>query len=530
MPMHDLEQNVVTIDKDSAPRIIHFGEDFWLEDLPTGTRVIYPPAPLKGLDNVDAAIRYAVTHPHGMDALHAQLEPGMKVTIAVDDISLPLPPMASPDIRERILTVVLQMLADYAVDDIHIIIANSLHRRMTDDEIKHAVGRRAFRDFAPDRLYNHDAEDPDGIVKIGEDEGGTPIELNRRAVESDLIIYVNINLVPMDGGHKSVGVGLCNYRTLLAHHTPAVQRKTETYMNPERSHMHSVVNRIGKVVNEKLKIFHIETVLNNRMYGPQLDFLAKNEDHFTDLDWLKFDGMRFSLKNLPRKAKRKMMFKIPAAYDVIAVNAGATEPVHERTVAKCFEQYRVPVEGQADILITGIPFVSPYNVNSVLNPLLVQVMALGYFHHMHMGTPVLKEGGTMILCHPCYDSFDPEHHPSYIEFFNRLLPETRDAMELHKKYEHEFATNPSYVDRYRFGNAYHGAHPFYMWYWGEKGRQHCGRVIAAGADNARVPEILGWERAHSLSEAIAMARSSAPENPDITLLHHPPIFMSDVKA
>ena len=35
----------------------------------------------------------------------------------------------------------------------------------------------------------------------------------------------------------------------------------------------------------------------------------------------------------------------------------------------------MPVEGQADILITGIPYISPYNVNSFLNPLLVQVMA-----------------------------------------------------------------------------------------------------------------------------------------------------------
>jgi lactate racemase len=74
------------------------------------------------------------------------------------------------------------------------------------------------------------------------------------------------------------------------------------------------------------------------------------------------------------------------------------------------------------------------------------------------------------------------------------------------------------------------AHPFYMWYWGEHGRQWCGRVIAAGATNSRVPEILGWERAEDLSEAIAMAKSQAPGKPDITLLHHPPIFMSDVEA
>ena len=51
-------------------------------------------------------------------------------------------------------------------------------------------------------------------------------------------------------------------------------------------------------------------------------------------------------------------------------------------------------------------------------------------------------------------------------------------MKLEHKYEREFAKNPSYVHLYRKGNAYHGAHPFYMWYWGENGRQHVGKVIA----------------------------------------------------
>ena len=66
------------------------GEDFILEDLPIGTRVLYPNHPIKGLPNREAAIRYALNHPHGCDPLFAQLEPGMRVTIAVDDISLPL--------------------------------------------------------------------------------------------------------------------------------------------------------------------------------------------------------------------------------------------------------------------------------------------------------------------------------------------------------------------------------------------------------------------------------------------------------
>ena len=76
-----------------------------------------------------------------------------------------------------------------------------------------------------------------------------------------------------------------------------------------------------------------------------------------------------------------------------------------------------------------MPFISPYNVNSILNPLLVQVMALGYFFNMYRNKPLLKKGGVMILTHPCYDEFDHDHHPSYIEFFNRLLPETRDAYD-----------------------------------------------------------------------------------------------------
>ncbi|MEL6548504.1 MAG: lactate racemase domain-containing protein, partial [Myxococcota bacterium] len=132
MPLHDLEQLVVTIDKDSAPRIFHYGEDFLLEDLPPGTRVIYPPPPMKGLENVDAAIRYALNHPLDKPPLHSMLEPGMKVTIAIDDISLPLPQMKTPDVRQRMLENVTQLLKDYGVEDVHIIVALGVHRRMTD--------------------------------------------------------------------------------------------------------------------------------------------------------------------------------------------------------------------------------------------------------------------------------------------------------------------------------------------------------------------------------------------------------------
>jgi len=525
----DSREHIVTIDTDSAPRILFSGENFLVEDLPIGTRVIYPKRPLTGVTNRTAAIRYALNHPENMDPLHAMLEPGMKVTIAIDDISLPLPIMKRPDIRESILNIVCEMLADHGVDDVHIIIATSLHRRCTDREIKRMVGDKVYNAFHPDRLYNHDACDPDGMVVLGKTRHGELVDTNKRAADSDLVIYVNINLVPMDGGHKSVGVGLCGYESLKAHHTPKTIVDSNSFMDPKASALNHSVERIGKVCQEHMKVFHIETVLNNRMFDGPLDFLMKNEDDFTESDRLKFQGIKWTLDKLPFAARREIFMRTPAAYDMVACYAGSTEPTHEKTLEKCYEQYCVEVQGQADILITGIPYISPYNMNSkALNPLLVQVLALGYFYHMYRNKPLLKDGGVMIITHPCSDRFDPVHHPSYIEFFNRLLPETRDAYTLESKYQDEFAYNPSYVEMYRRGNAYHGAHPFFMWYWGQRGREKCGRVIVVGSDNTTVPQMLGWERASTMAEAIDMGRSSMGRSAQITMLHQPPILMTDV--
>jgi hypothetical protein len=523
---YEATEQIVTIDRDSPPRVMFCGEDLLVEDLPIGTKVIYPKPPVQGLPNVKAAIRRAINNPHGCDPLHALLKPGMKVTIAIDDISLPLPPMRTPDVRQQVLEVILPLLSDSGVDDVHLVIAVCLHRHMTKDEMKRMVGPAIFDAFYPDRYYNHDAEEPDGLVTLGTTAHGEKAIINRRAAESDLLIYVNLNLVPMDGGHKSVGTGLTNYEGVKAHHTPHHIRHSHSYMDPDRSEMHRSVDRIGKVIDGALDVFHIETTINNRMFDGPLDFLMKREEAYTELDRLKVTGMRAALKHLPAAAKRKMFQAVPAAYEVIAVAAGKTEPTHAEILKASWDQYAVDVDFQADVVVYGMPFISPYNVNSIMNPLLVQVMACGYFHNFYRGKPLLKKGGTLIIAHPCSDAFDPVHHPSYIEFFHRLLAETRDARVLEEKYEREFAENPTYVHLYRTGNAYHGAHPFFMWYWGENGREHMGKIIAVGADNAHVPKLMGWDTAQTLNEAIDMARSIHGRSAEIAMKHFPPISMT----
>src|SRR3546814_20866740 len=86
---------------------------------------------------------------------------------------------------------------------------------MTEAELRHAVGDRVYDAFAPSgNLYNHDAEDLDNLELIGTTKHGEEVEINKRAATSDLIVYVNINLVSMDDGWTSTATGLSSYRSL----------------------------------------------------------------------------------------------------------------------------------------------------------------------------------------------------------------------------------------------------------------------------------------------------------------------------
>ncbi len=518
---------VVTIDHRSKPRVLFSGDQLVEVDLPVGTRVIYSKPPMAPLADLDAAIRYTLSHPLNDEPLYAK--PGMRMTIAVDDLSMPLPPMKTPDVRQKIVEAVLAQLDDYAVTDVEIIVATAFHRPMSEAEIKRMVGPKVFDRFWPDRLYNHDAEKPDGLTLIGTTEEGYEVEINRRVAESDLLIYVNLTFVPMNGGYKSVGTGLVGYRTLRSHHNPASIRGSKSYMEPGVSELNRRMTSIGKLIERRVPVFHIESTVNNRMFDKPLEFLAKNEDELTPAEERAMKGLVRSLKILPQPARQAIFERVPAPYECIGVWAGEVEAVHSACLEKCYQQLAVPIDGQADIAVFPIPYISPYNVGAFLNPLLVSVMAEGYLFNLNRGVPLVKKGGTIIILHPCTDKFDREQHAPYVEFFHKLLPKTRDAMELHKRYEREFSRHPAYIQMYRTGKGYHPAHPFYMWYWGENGRQWRGRVIVVGADNEYVPGILGYETAATMAEALRMAKETGPEDPSITCLRISPVVMADVK-
>src|ERR687890_1157815 len=266
---------VTYLDKNSPPMMFNAGDGFHYEKLPEGTRVIYPPGPRQPLADPNVAIERALLEPFAMEPLHELLFPGMKLTIAFDDLSLPLPPMQRPDVRQLIIEKVLEKAHAKGVEDIHMIAALGLHRRMTEDELWHCLGEKIMNRFYPDRLYNYDAEDEEGNVKIGDTDRGEDVTVSRRVAESDLLVYVNVNYIPMDGGHKSVHTGLSPYSSIRHHHTPDTLSNTRSLMDPPNSAMHGSINRMGKVFDESDKVFNIETTLNNASYPTVFDFMAK---------------------------------------------------------------------------------------------------------------------------------------------------------------------------------------------------------------------------------------------------------------
>jgi len=186
------------------------------------------------------------------------------------------------------------------------------------------------------------------------------------------------------------------------------------------------------------------------------------------------------------------------------------------------------VDGEADVAIFGLLYICPYNVSSIMNPILVMSLGLGYFFNLYKGRPIVREGGTAIFYHPVPHEFHPVHHPSYIDFFDEVLTESIDPVVLETKYEEQFATDPWYIQLYRKSYAYHGVHPFYMWYWGAHALEHLGEVIFVGG-NRKTTGRMGFKAASTLADALEIASHTVGRSPSITYLHAPPLVMADVR-
>ena len=360
-------------------------------------------------------------------------------------------------IRRLAIEGVLAQLADGGVDErnVSLICANALHRKFTRDELASIIGPDLVERFG-ERLFCHDAEDAANIVNLGTTARGYDVELSRHAVEADLCVYVNAGLhLGFSGGWKSIAVGLSTWRSIRHTHHPDGMS-----MSVLNNRMHDVLNEMGA---------HAEATLGKRFYKVECVLAS------------------------PTKVSKVWAGGVTETRaEALAVMASRNPP--RRAQAE-----------PADVVVYGLPAWSPYAVFGSMNPILTLVSSgLGYLggYIEALGKP----GCTVVLATPCPETWDMEHHPSYKDVWERVLPQTRDPYEIMHRYADEFTAHAGYIERYRHGVAFHPIHGLLATHPLRR-LKHASRVIVAGADDPAVPRHVGFDYAPSVEAAIADAEA-----------------------
>lgn len=103
-----------------------------------------------------------------------------------------------------------------------LLVATGCHRGTTRDELIQKLGPELA---ASERIAVHDAFDPSQNVSIGVLPSGAPLVLDRRAVETDLLLaegFIEPHFFAgFSGGRKSVLPGICDRVTVLGNHCGA---------------------------------------------------------------------------------------------------------------------------------------------------------------------------------------------------------------------------------------------------------------------------------------------------------------------
>jgi len=513
--------------------LMFYGDDVKVARFPDHTRFFYANPPEPPVAESKVLIARALDHPIGAAPLEQQLTVKSRVTIAFDDLCLPIPLMRR-DPRGLIIEAVVDRLFRIGIskERISLICANGLHRKWTQKELSIVLGKKVMAVLGPDRIACHDATEPSRLIHLGTDLAGREIEINRSVDESDITIYVNVNFTSMNGGWKSILVGLGSWASIRHHHSPRQWNGIDSIMDPDRSPMHQALHEMGQHVKKKYNIFQIETVVNNRVWPPLLSPLLSPlatvpRSHLNK----SLSRMLFGAASLsPQFMKRFVRNRLRSGYQITGVFAGDVDGVHPETLKRVYAQQNVQVDTPVDILIFGVPNLSPYSMLSVFNPILLRSLVLGYMRGMYSGLPLVRQGGVIVACNPGFEKFHAGHHPAYIDFWNNDLERHYDPEDCWRALAEPYAQNPIYLEKYRHGFAYHGTHGLINWMWSGMALRQVKGVVLAGARQPKTARKIGFLPASDLNSGLDLARELAGRDASVGYQMIPPLFGVEVEG
>jgi nickel-dependent lactate racemase len=225
------------------------------------------PPPLE--DPVEAT-RSAIESPLGSDRIRDRVRPGSRVTIAFPDrVKGGTHATAHRRVAIPLLLDELER-GGVRMSDVRLVNAIGLHRKNSMDEMAELLGEQVVRRVGPERIVNHDAEDPEGMVTLEPSGHGDAVEVNRCVVESDLTILVGHAAGNpyggFSGGSKMPATGLTGWRSIRCHHTPASMTRPDfappTTGSYFRSQLAAIRQRIESAMPQPF--FTVDAVLDSQ--------------------------------------------------------------------------------------------------------------------------------------------------------------------------------------------------------------------------------------------------------------------------
>ena len=199
----------------------------------------------------DELIGASIDAPIGSESLEKFLEGGKDIVFIVNDGTRPTPTAKVLDALSKRMDL---RKARY-------LIATGTHRDMTEEEYNNVFGSH-YQELK-DRIVVHDAKKSE-CVYLGDAKSGTPMEVNKVAVDADrMVIITSVEphyFAGYTGGRKSFLPGVASFRTVEANHKLAMSKAAQSLAlegNPVHEDMMDALEQIkGK------KIFTIQMVLD----------------------------------------------------------------------------------------------------------------------------------------------------------------------------------------------------------------------------------------------------------------------------
>lgn len=240
---------------------IPWGSEKMQLQLPSHWNIIgnLEPTSLSPVGDVKAEISRALVEPIGEKPLHRMDLKGKKVTIVIDDISRPTP---VPDIFPLVLTELLAGGAEHGL--MTIVPALGLHRGMEEEEIRHRIGMSHLEGI---QWENPDADDQNKQVFLGTTSFGTPVWLNFRVAQADLIVSIGCIephiIASFGGGYKNLLPGVAGRISISKNHALNCHPQTFNMVGQpiQNNPMRQDLEEAGKMLPGQ--VFIVNAILDN---------------------------------------------------------------------------------------------------------------------------------------------------------------------------------------------------------------------------------------------------------------------------